>query len=272
MARWKTMPKKAIKMISESNSISIKDLPLPLEYEIQIEIISWCKDFIYNNMPLSFYVHHSPNGGKRGLTQAKKFKAMGTRSGYPDLIIDIAKGGYSGMRLELKRSHREKTTKNQDAELARLKEEGYYTVACCGYDESILEIENYVKGLTKRVFQSDKKTKDFIDEILKNYSGGSIIFDDLFALENGNLISKNCVSKKTISQDVFDGHPANIVSAHIDKNGWLFVNECTIDKLSVIDGQHICQEVGMWSYPVSQGYDQRDWVNSKINRIDIQPT
>lgn len=269
MARWKTLPKNVADKMSKSNSITAKDLPSPLEYEIQIDIIFWCEQKVYKNNPLSLYVHHSPNGGKRNLVEAKKFRAMGTRAGYPDLTIDIAKGGYNGMKLELKRSRRETTTRNQEAELARLKEEGYYTVACCGYDESIAEIEKYMNGLTKRVFDSDKKTKDFVNEILKNYSDGSIIFDDIFAVKNGSLIAKNKVNKKILSQDVFDGHPPNIISAHVDKNGWLFLNECTIDKLLPVDGQHICKESGVWSYPLNCGYDGSDWVNSKINRISV---
>ena len=33
------------------------------------------------------YFHHSPNGGVRTKSQAAKFKAMGTRPGFPDLIF-----------------------------------------------------------------------------------------------------------------------------------------------------------------------------------------
>lgn len=31
--------------------------------------------------------HHSPNGGKRNMLEAKKFKAMGTIAGHPDFVL-----------------------------------------------------------------------------------------------------------------------------------------------------------------------------------------
>ncbi len=40
----------------------------------------------------SFTFHHSPNGGWRRKVTAALFKAMGTRAGFPDLII-LLKGG-----------------------------------------------------------------------------------------------------------------------------------------------------------------------------------
>lgn len=47
-------------------------------------------------------LHHSPNGGRRDAREAARFKAMGTRAGFPDLFLFRAGGGYHGLAIELK--------------------------------------------------------------------------------------------------------------------------------------------------------------------------
>jgi hypothetical protein len=69
-------------------------------------------------------LHHSPNGGKRNAIEAAKFKAMGVRAGFPDLILCIARHGYHGLFIELK------TTKGRQSENQKyyeylLEEQGY---------------------------------------------------------------------------------------------------------------------------------------------------
>lgn len=47
-------------------------------------------------------LHHSPNGGKRNAREAGRFKAMGTKAGFPDLFLPVARGNYHGLMVELK--------------------------------------------------------------------------------------------------------------------------------------------------------------------------
>ena len=44
-----------------------------------------------------------PNGGHRNKAVAAKLKAEGVRAGYPDIAVDVARRGYHGLRIELKR-------------------------------------------------------------------------------------------------------------------------------------------------------------------------
>lgn len=141
--RWTSLPSKV-------KTINNEKIPLPLESDVQREIIQWSNIYKYKNNPLSMYIHHSPNGGSRNIIEAVKFKLMGVRAGYPDLIIDIAKGGYHGMRVELKRYEEEKTSPNQKIALRLLLEEGYYVVVANSFDEATVEIDNYVRGLKTR--------------------------------------------------------------------------------------------------------------------------
>lgn len=119
--------------------------PEPYEYQIQIRVIDWAETETYKGNPLALYLHHSPNGGDRDKREAARFKAMGTKSGYPDLTLDIAKGGYHGMRIELKRSDNDNESDNQVARIKLLREEGYYAVITKGYDATVSAISTYMK-------------------------------------------------------------------------------------------------------------------------------
>lgn len=136
--RLKTMPNRKS---SNSKSLVID----PLESDVQIAVIKWAEVKTYKGRSLAFYIHHSANGGYRDKREAHKFKRMGVQSGYPDLLVDIAKKGYHGLRIELKRSSNETLTDKQIERLKVLNEEGYYAVACKGFDEAIKTIEDYIK-------------------------------------------------------------------------------------------------------------------------------
>jgi len=45
---------------------------------------------------------HVPNGGHRSKATAGKMKAEGVKAGVSDYVLDCARGGYFGLRIELK--------------------------------------------------------------------------------------------------------------------------------------------------------------------------
>jgi hypothetical protein len=125
----------------------------PTEDQVQKAIIDYAKHVKYKGRQLAAYLHHSPNGGKRatkvgknGKTyspEAQKFKAMGTKAGYPDLILDIAKGGYHGLRIELKTA-KGRPTKLQLERIGMLNDEGYKAVVAYGSNDAISVIKDYM--------------------------------------------------------------------------------------------------------------------------------
>lgn len=131
--------------LSDYKKVLAKLTPEPYESAIQISVIEWADTQFYKGNPLSLYIHHSPNGGFRDAREAARFKAMGTQAGYPDLTIDIARGGYHGMRLELKRTENEKESDNQVTRIRLLREEGYHAVITKGYDATVKAISDYMK-------------------------------------------------------------------------------------------------------------------------------
>lgn len=85
---------------------------------------------------------HIPNEGKRSLSYAARMKRMGLRSGFPDLLVPLARGGYHGLFIEMKYG-KNKTTKEQKEWLERLSAEGYACAVCYNASEAIKTIESY---------------------------------------------------------------------------------------------------------------------------------
>lgn len=85
---------------------------------------------------------HIPNEGKRSLSYAARMKRMGLRSGFPDLLVPLARGGYHGLFIEMKYG-KNKTTKEQKEWLERLSAESYACAVCYNAAEAIKTIESY---------------------------------------------------------------------------------------------------------------------------------
>lgn len=85
---------------------------------------------------------HIPNEGKRSLSYAARMKRMGLRSGFPDLFVTRARGGYHGLFIEMKYG-KNKTTKEQKEWLEHLSAEGYACAVCYNAAEAIKTIESY---------------------------------------------------------------------------------------------------------------------------------
>ena len=117
-----------------------------LEDSIQKAVLIWAGYIKHNGRPLADYLVHCPNGGARSLGEGSNFKKMGVKKGYPDLILDIAKGGYHGLRIELKKLKGSRTEPEQIERLDMLNAEGYYAVIAKGFDEAIAVIEGYMAG------------------------------------------------------------------------------------------------------------------------------
>ena len=116
------------------------------EDSIQKAILTWASYMKYKDGTLADYLVHCPNGGGRSLGEGANFKKMGVKAGYPDLILDIAKGGYHGLRIELKKLKGSRTEPEQKARVKMLNDEGYHAVIVKGFDAAINTIEKYMKG------------------------------------------------------------------------------------------------------------------------------
>lgn len=85
-----------------------------------------------------------PNGGKRHLMEALKFKRSGVKSGVPDIFVTIPSGGYHGLFIEMKRTKGGIVSDNQLYWLSLLREKGYFAEVCYGFDEAKQTLQTYL--------------------------------------------------------------------------------------------------------------------------------
>lgn len=88
---------------------------------------------------------HVPNSGHGdNLGQAAMLKATGLRKGYPDLILDKARGPFHGLRIEMKTVKGGIVSPEQKAWIKVLEEEGYCCRVCHGHQVAMRIIEDYM--------------------------------------------------------------------------------------------------------------------------------
>lgn len=112
-----------------------------LEDSLQKRCVMW---FSLQYREYAKLLHHSPNGGKRNAIEAAKFKAMGVRAGFPDLILCIARQGYHGLFVELKTA-KGRQSDNQKYYQAVLEEQGYKYVVIRSIEDFIATINDYMQ-------------------------------------------------------------------------------------------------------------------------------
>lgn len=91
-----------------------------------------------------------PNGGERSRAVAGRMKAEGVRSGVFDLCLPVARGGYHGLFLEMKKrkghngSAAGVVSDNQKDFKSFVYNQGYAAVVCWGWDQARAAIELYL--------------------------------------------------------------------------------------------------------------------------------
>ncbi len=109
----------------------------PTEDDIQEAVVEYC-DLMH------IVCVHIPNESKRSQSYGAKMKRMGLRKGFPDLFIPVARQGFHGLFIELKRDKLARPTKEQLEWLSYLNREGYRAIIAYGVDEAMKEIKRYM--------------------------------------------------------------------------------------------------------------------------------
>ncbi len=112
---------------------------IPTEEEEQIIFVEWLK---YHHI----FFYHSPNGGYRRFSEAKRFKKMGVIAGIPDICIPMPKLPFHGMYIELKRRKGGVCSEAQKWCLQELSRLGYATFVAHGADNAIKAVQDYFNG------------------------------------------------------------------------------------------------------------------------------
>lgn len=116
----------------------------PTEHMEQVALFEWAeKDRKWPELSLMYAI---PNGGQRSPRTAGMLKAEGVKAGVPDVCLPVARGGYHGLYIELKRRQGSRVMLGQKQWLDALERQGYRCRVCYGWDEAREEIEKYLGG------------------------------------------------------------------------------------------------------------------------------
>lgn len=116
----------------------------PTEHEEQAAVIKWAADNRQKHPDLALLAH-VPNGEYRDMNTARRLAAAGVRGGYPDLLLDVPRGPYHGLRIELKRRDGGSgVSRVQAAWLHALREQGYAVCVAHGAHAAVAALMTYL--------------------------------------------------------------------------------------------------------------------------------
>lgn len=111
----------------------------------QISLFNWAERNTHV-LPCLSLMYHVPNEGKR--TNGAVLKAMGLKTGVPDVVLPVAHNNFHGLYLEMKYGDN-KPTKAQKDFMAALRQQGYKTAVCHSAEEAKETILEYLQDPDK---------------------------------------------------------------------------------------------------------------------------
>lgn len=116
------------------------------EWQESERLVSWVKHEGSLEYPELAYLYAVPNGGFRHKVVAAKMKAQGVKAGVLDFNLDVARGGYHGLRIELKRRIGGQVSDAQKVWISWLNSQGYLAVVCRGWEEARDRLIDYLSS------------------------------------------------------------------------------------------------------------------------------
>lgn len=124
-----------------TSTLNGSKLDVPYEADEQTQLNEWCEK-------QGILFTHIPNEAKRSKRVGAELVKQGMKKGFPDNFIPIARNGYHGLFIELKRRDKSKSRVSDEQRdwIEKLNAEGYCAEICYGADAAITVIENYIHG------------------------------------------------------------------------------------------------------------------------------
>lgn len=117
---------------------------IPKEAEEQTWLFEWLTTMARLKWPELALAFHIANGGSRNKIEAARLKAQGVKAGIPDIFIPVARQGFHGLFIELKRRAGGRLSAVQKEVIPLLREQGYLVEVCEGWNEAADLIERYM--------------------------------------------------------------------------------------------------------------------------------
>ena len=118
-------------------------MPVPTESAEQQALFRWARASSGKHPELRL-MYHIPNEGKRNPATGRRMRAEGLRRGVPDICLPVARGGYHGLYIELKRRKGGRVSPEQDQWLNDLRKAGYMAIVSKGWEEAAVSISWYL--------------------------------------------------------------------------------------------------------------------------------
>jgi len=115
----------------------------PSEEEEQAAVMEWTV-LMEKQFPELRLLFHIANGGERHPAVAAKLKKTGVKKGVPDLFLPVARGGFHGLWVEMKRRKGGTLKPEQKQWIADLEGEMYRCVVAHGCEEACDAIYKYL--------------------------------------------------------------------------------------------------------------------------------
>jgi hypothetical protein len=121
----------------------MKDQLIPIEAQEQVALFEWAQlqSGKYPELALMFAI---PNGGSRHIVEAVHLKAQGVKAGVPDIFLPVARLGYHGLFIELKRSKGGVVSIDQKLMISALRDQSYAVEVCKGWEAAANVIKVYL--------------------------------------------------------------------------------------------------------------------------------
>lgn len=117
----------------------------PTENAEQAALFQWA-DFAALTYPELVMMYAIPNGGLRDARTAVTLQRTGVKSGVPDICLPVARGGYNGLYIEMKRQKGGVLSANQKIWIDRLRAHGNKAAVCKGWEQARSVILGYLDG------------------------------------------------------------------------------------------------------------------------------
>lgn len=114
------------------------------EHAHQVALFAW-RDRVLRQYPELAMLYAIPNGGHRSPRTAARLKSEGVRAGVPDVALDVPRGNWHGLRIELKRPGLHSVSPAQRKWIAALRQYGYRAEVCVGWDAARELIVTYLE-------------------------------------------------------------------------------------------------------------------------------
>lgn len=118
---------------------------VPTEAQEQTAVFNWAAVMV-RRWPELRLLHHIPNGGSRNAREAHNLRMQGVKAGIPDIFLPVARGGWHGLYIEMKRRKGGRLSDEQAAMLEALREQGYCAWVCKGANDAIELITEYLNN------------------------------------------------------------------------------------------------------------------------------